>query len=329
MMLMTLIAETLPEWQDKFLSYKDLKKQLKLIYPNKQQKFDDDKADDGIDKNEVKDFVNLLEKEIDKFNTFFLEKEEDYIINLELLRDSIVGIRSSEELMRVGRDLVDLHGQMVLLENYSALNYIGLVKILKKYDKRTGALIRLPVIQKVLEEPFFKTDVLNKLVKECETMLSSLFSQNKPSIAPGGEGSSGGGSSGGDIGGSNSRVEDADELAENKNRPKAPEGEGSIRGGSSGGTSVAEDIEDLGEIENPSNKTPGGEGSSGVKDPEEFAEIESMGNMYLKLTKSALRVLQEIRSRSSTVSMFSLPPMERIEMHKVWKNIPVVEQAAE
>ncbi|MCE3216776.1 hypothetical protein HAX54_007999 [Datura stramonium] len=324
MMLMTLIEQTLPDWQDKFLSYKDLKKQLKLIYPNKGQRLDD-----GIDGKEVNDFVNLLEKEIDKFNSFFIEKEEDYIIQLEVLRDSVVGIRSSEELMRVGRDLVDLHGQMVLLENYSALNYTGLVKILKKYDKRTGALIRLPVIQKVLEEPFFKIDVLNKLVKECETMLSSLFSQNEPSKAPEGEGSSGGGSSGGDIGGISSRVDDAEELAETENLPKAPGGEVSIRDGSSeGGNLVAEDPEDLAEIEDLS-RTPGGEGSTGVKDPEEFAEIENKGSMYLKLTKSALRVLQEIRSGSSTVSMFSLPPMERNEMPKVWKNIPVVEQAAE
>lgn len=197
----------------------------------------------------------------------------------------------------------------------------GLVKILKKYDKRTGALIRLPVTQNVLEEPFFNTDVLNKLVKECETMLSSLFSQNEPSKAPGREGSSGGGSS---------RVEDAEELADTKNPSEAvPGGEGSIRGGSSGGgTNVAEDPEDLSEIQNPS-KAPGGEGSSGVKNPEEFAEIDNMGSMYLKLTKSALKVLQEIRSGSSTASMFSLPPMERNKMHKVWKNIPVVEQAAE
>ena len=51
----------------------------------------------------------------------------------------------------------------------------GLVKILKKYDKRTGALIRLPFIQKVLQQPFFTTDLLYKLVKECETMLDGLF----------------------------------------------------------------------------------------------------------------------------------------------------------
>ncbi|KAL3500882.1 hypothetical protein ACH5RR_039975 [Cinchona calisaya] len=78
--------------------------------------------------------------------------------------------------MNVGREILDFHGEMVLLENYSALNYTGLVKILKKYDNRSGALIRLPFIQKGLEQPFFRIDVLNKLVKEREAMLYHLFS---------------------------------------------------------------------------------------------------------------------------------------------------------
>ena len=31
----------------------------------------------------------------------------------------------NEELMDKGREIVDLHGEIVLLENYSALNYTG------------------------------------------------------------------------------------------------------------------------------------------------------------------------------------------------------------
>ncbi|CAN4076892.1 unnamed protein product [Withania somnifera] len=251
------IEETLPEWQDKFLCYKDLKKELKLIYPQdvdrpkKRQRLDD------VTK-EVNDFVKLLEKEIDKFNRFFVEKEEDYIIQLKVLKERVAEMRkSNEELIRVGRDVVDLHGEMVLLENYSALNYTGVVKILKKYDKLSGELIRLPFIQKVLEEPFFETEVLNKLVKECDTLLSRLLYQTEPL--------------------------------------KVPEG-------------------------------TGGTGERPVKVPEELAEIKNMENMYLRLTCSALRVLQEIRSGSSTVSMFSLPPMKTNEL--VWKNVPVVEQEA-
>lgn len=57
----------------------------------------------------------------------------------------------------------------------------GLVKIIKKYDKRTGALIRLPFIQEVLNQPFFNIDVLNKLVKECEMTLSIIVPKSGPS----------------------------------------------------------------------------------------------------------------------------------------------------
>lgn len=34
--------------------------------------------------------------------------------------------KSNVEVNRLGRDIVDLHGEMVLLENYSALNYTGI-----------------------------------------------------------------------------------------------------------------------------------------------------------------------------------------------------------
>ncbi|KAG6506670.1 hypothetical protein ZIOFF_031997 [Zingiber officinale] len=59
----------------------------------------------------------------------------------------------------------------------------SLVKILKKYDKRTGALIKQPFIEKVLQQPFFTTDLLYKLVKECVAMLDHLFPSNNLSIS--------------------------------------------------------------------------------------------------------------------------------------------------
>jgi SPX domain protein involved in polyphosphate accumulation len=131
--------------------------------------------------------------------------------------------------------------------------YTGLVKILKKYDKRTGALIRLPFIQRVLQQPFFTTDVLNKLVKECEGMLDHLFSWNDdPSGRP---------------------------EAHNKEEGSDPK------------------------AATESKQTQ-------LKVPKELAEIENMESMYMKLTLSALRVLKEIRSGSSTVSEFSLPPLQ-------------------
>lgn len=69
------IEETLPGWQDKFLSYKKLKRLVRLISSsptllNRSLEFG---------KTEAK-FVYLLNNEIEKFNSFFMEQEEDFII---------------------------------------------------------------------------------------------------------------------------------------------------------------------------------------------------------------------------------------------------------
>ncbi|CAN1828322.1 SPX domain-containing protein 2 [Linum perenne] len=291
--LSILIEDTLPEWRDKFLSYKDLKKQLKLIYPNKRLKSDASDPDSGavggggdVTK-EVIDFVRLLEDEMEKLNSFIVEKEEDSVIKwkvrdvvpfvgLQELQDGVAEARDSkEELMRIGREIVDLHGEMILLENYSALNYTGLVKILKKYDKRSGALLRVPFIRKVTQQPFFTTHVLNKLVKECEATLDSMFTRNEPATTVAAAASS---------------------EAESRDQSSCE------------ATTVEEE--------------------RSFKVPNELNDIENMESMYMKQTLSALRVLKEVRSGSSTVNMFSLPPLPSQSMEDDWKKVSVVEQAA-
>uniref|UniRef100_A0A5B6Z0R9 Putative SPX domain-containing protein 1 n=1 Tax=Davidia involucrata TaxID=16924 RepID=A0A5B6Z0R9_DAVIN len=251
------IEETLPEWRDKFLSYKDLKKKLNLIEPKggvyrpvKRPRLAAGDCTDCVEKEandmttEELDFIKLLEDELEKFNTFFVEKEEEYIIRLKELQDRVAKANDwNEEMIKIPKEIVDFHGEMVLLENYSALNYTGLVKILKKYDKRTGAVLRLPFIQKVLQQPFFTTDLLYKFVKECESMLDRLFPVNEPPTST--------------------------EVADGGDEPSRNDG-----------------------LLN------------------ELAEIEYMESLYMKSTISALRVLKEIRSGSSTVSVFSLPPLQ-------------------
>ncbi|XP_008802486.2 SPX domain-containing protein 5 [Phoenix dactylifera] len=171
------IEETLPEWRDKFLSYKDLKKLVRLI------------SSTNPSTEAEMAFTDLLDAEIDKFNAFFVEQEEEFIIRQRELQERIKrvietfgpgGSQPSEteyaaEMGRIRKDIVNFHGEMVLLENYSSINYTGLAKILKKYDKRTGGLLRLPFIEKVLKQPFFTTDLVSKLVKECENTMDAVF----------------------------------------------------------------------------------------------------------------------------------------------------------
>ncbi|PIA65702.1 hypothetical protein AQUCO_00100894v1 [Aquilegia coerulea] len=270
------IEETLPEWRDKFLSYKELKKRLKLIDSKKKIDGEEDGGNversqkrlklsssesDGegnkeiISRDEI-DFIRFIDAEMDKFNNFFVDKEERYIIKLKDLQDRLANTKKPcEELLAVLKEIVDFH---------------GLVKILKKYEKRTGDLIRLPFIQKILQQPFYSTDVLFKLVKECQIMLDHLFPTNNPSVP----------------------------------------------------VVVADDNEG-------GDSEPIGVNKDGVlRMPKELEDIEQMESLYFKGTVSALRVLTEIRSGSSTVSMFSLPPLQTSSVEETWNKVPVLEQEA-
>lgn len=100
-LLNKLIDEMMPDWRDKFLSYKDLKKQLKRVYSrdgrcNKRMKLSTgDDIEPAVDEKAVADFVKLCQEQTDKLNDFVLEKQEWYIIKLEVILISKFRIESS------------------------------------------------------------------------------------------------------------------------------------------------------------------------------------------------------------------------------------------
>ncbi|KAI3503305.1 hypothetical protein L1887_31745 [Cichorium endivia] len=196
------LEQTLPEWRDKYLCYKLLKRFLKHI-PNPTA--DDDNhhppppPDTAIDRNfpplpphlaDLQEwFVRILDEEIEKFNDFYVDKEEEFVIRFKELKERIEEAKEkswkdgnftsesefSDEMMAIRKDFVTIHGEMVLLKNYSSLNFAGIIKILKKYDKRTGGLLHVHFTQLTLRQPFFTTQPLTRLVHECEENLELLF----------------------------------------------------------------------------------------------------------------------------------------------------------
>ncbi|KAK8951252.1 SPX domain-containing protein 4 [Platanthera zijinensis] len=178
----THLDETLPEWRDKFLCYKPLKKLIKNL------SVDGDEGADGHPWIGFEDwFVRMLDEELEKFNDFYVDKEEEFVIRLQELKERIERLRAkqrgtltseskfSEEMLEIKKAFVSIHGEMVLLKNYSSLNFAGLVKILKKYDKRTGGLLTLPFTRRALRQPFFTIEPLTRLVHVCEANLELLF----------------------------------------------------------------------------------------------------------------------------------------------------------
>ncbi|CAL4919905.1 unnamed protein product [Urochloa decumbens] len=187
------LEETLPSWRDKYLAYKALKKLIKNLRAPEPAAFPlppPPAAVDGAGQGNValgNWFASILDMELHKLNEFYMEKEEWYVIRLQVLKERIERVKAkkndaftsrsefTEEMLEIRKDFVIIHGEMILLQTYSSLNFAGLVKILKKYDKRTGGLLSLPFTQRVRHQPFFTTEPLTRLVRECEANLELLF----------------------------------------------------------------------------------------------------------------------------------------------------------
>ena len=90
------LEQTLPEWRDKYLCYKLLKRFLKRI-PNPNVGADRvlpppaAVVDDGppvpephlADLQEL--FVRILDEEVEKFNDFYVDKEEEFVIRFKVV----------------------------------------------------------------------------------------------------------------------------------------------------------------------------------------------------------------------------------------------------
>ncbi|CAI6003161.1 unnamed protein product [Closterium sp. NIES-64] len=205
--------DTLPEWRGKFLRYKELKKRLKTISAESPERELEgaeqplDLCDESSDivrralfsGSSEDPFVQLLLSELDRFNDFFADKEEEFVIRMHTIKQRIaseVPRRSASDgtvqeflldnadsagVNSIRRAIVALHGEMVLLENYSSLNYMGLVKIVKKHDKRTSHPLR-PFLRTVLQQPFCTTELLSQLISECEVLLQQLLPPSEQSF---------------------------------------------------------------------------------------------------------------------------------------------------
>ncbi|KAG6789008.1 hypothetical protein POTOM_005088 [Populus tomentosa] len=167
------VERVLPEWKGQFICYKGLKKQLKLINPrlSRDRRMGDTRSgfptgrclDVNNNIRERNGFTRLLHSELDKVNAFYFDKEEDYAIRLKEMQLRAGNLDRNEEKL-----------------HYSVLNFTGLVKIVKKHNKRTGTSFHFSSMPRVMQRPFFSTDLLYELTRQCETMLDGLFLSKQP-----------------------------------------------------------------------------------------------------------------------------------------------------
>lgn len=152
------ISIIMPEWESECMSYKDLKKQLNLMDPERRHE----------------GFQQLLKNELERMNDFFVRTEEEYIIRFQVLKDMIADEYSSEDTAQMTSDLLQFHNKLVLLLHYNVLNCDGFLKIIKKHRKKTGREFNLSFRQGDNQQLFFIANSLGLLLGECKEILEQL-----------------------------------------------------------------------------------------------------------------------------------------------------------
>jgi len=71
-------------------------------------------------------------------------------------------------------------GEIVMLLHWGHVNYVAVTKILKKHDKQTGLPLHTPCIETVLQQPFFSTELLQRLAKRVGAIVDNLISDSTP-----------------------------------------------------------------------------------------------------------------------------------------------------
>lgn len=180
----------LPEYSGHFIDYKALKKLIKQLgmpgsslefgaipgTPNQaqiQQRLKENKAS----------FFFKVERELDKVNSFYLEKQANLAVNLDLLRMkknellansafsasesldySLVKFKNSILYLNLYHSFKKLHQDLLRLQQFIELNEAGFLKVVKKWDKRSKSHTKELFIQTAVSvQPVFHRNEINEL----------------------------------------------------------------------------------------------------------------------------------------------------------------------
>ncbi|WBW72404.1 vacuolar transporter chaperone (VTC) complex subunit [Schizosaccharomyces osmophilus] len=150
-----LLKETLVrEYQYSYVNYDKLKKEIK--------KRNDD---GGWSEEDESDFVELLEKELDKVFSFQKAKSEETLERIrfceEQTSDAVSRLNSDApptdaDFMTLETELTDIMATVHDLAKFCELNYTAFYKIVKKHDKHTSWSLKPVFAVRLNARPFYK-----------------------------------------------------------------------------------------------------------------------------------------------------------------------------
>ena len=163
------------EWKEEYLNYKLLKHYIK-VEKNKNEKIDQ--------KELIRTFINMLNKEIKKVYLFYVQQEREiYImINSHLHIRNTYDTMNSQSINSEVSELIKIIKLAYDLLSYIKANMTGVQKILKKFDKKFHEEIKGKIRDKFLNDKLsnlsFKSIIL--LFVACNLSVNLIMQVKMP-----------------------------------------------------------------------------------------------------------------------------------------------------
>lgn len=127
----------------------------------------------------IQKFTEMLDSEVEKINDFYMDRIEEGVIILHAMTKQVDDMVASQQgdvaqISVIQRALVSYHFNLLMLQNYVALNFTGIVKILKKLDKKLGTAHRKEYLASIVGLPFYKCEALGQVVEDTEELFTKL-----------------------------------------------------------------------------------------------------------------------------------------------------------
>ncbi|PNS13983.1 Glycerophosphodiester phosphodiesterase GDE1 [Sphaceloma murrayae] len=180
----------IPEYAASFVDYKALKKLIKKLSatPVIQAQAPGANPDDHLDSKaslqaNKATFFFRLERELEKVNTFYLQKEAELKLRLRTLSDRKRSLQqrgpSASKLSSVYRTLDEgfrlFNSDLDKLQQFVEVNQTAFSKILKKWDKTSKSRTKELYLSRAVEvQPCFNRDVISDLSDQATTSLLEL-----------------------------------------------------------------------------------------------------------------------------------------------------------
>ncbi|KAI1820968.1 hypothetical protein F4861DRAFT_30613 [Xylaria intraflava] len=178
-----------PEYAANFVNYKALKKLIKRLSATPTLSAQNEislaptagDSQAALQANKAKFFFQL-ERELEKVNAFYIQKEAELKIRLKTLIDKKTNLKSRQGISRRSAKFTTLEesfqqfaNDLNKLQQFIEINGTAFSKILKKWDKTSKSKTKELYLSRAVEvQPFFNAPVISELSDQATTSLQEL-----------------------------------------------------------------------------------------------------------------------------------------------------------